>query len=92
VLEDPEVDTVVKGYRKLVQKHPNHELLGTRVGDKYEWQTTSQVLEKAELISLGMKALNLAPEVDADGETMRFMGIQSKNRLEWVLFFIANML
>lgn len=35
--------------------------------------------------------LNLAPEVEAEGTMWRFMGIQSKNRAEWVITNLANM-
>jgi len=37
--------------------------------------------------------LGLIPEVEGEneGEMMRFMGIQSKNRVEWALCHTANM-
>ncbi len=38
-----------------------------------------------------MLQLGLVPERDAEGQTWRFMGIQSKNRKEWYLLHIANM-
>lgn len=36
-------------------------------------------------------ALNLAPEIEAEGTMWRFIGIQSKNRPEWVTTNLANM-
>ena len=33
----------------------------------------------------------MIPEVHADGEAWRFVGIQSKNRVEWTLIHLANM-
>lgn len=38
-----------------------------------------------------MKKLNLLPDVSGEGQTWRFLGIQSKNRREWFLFHLANM-
>jgi len=35
--------------------------------------------------------LNLSPEIEAEGETWKFMGIYAKNREEWALTAIANM-
>ena len=36
-------------------------------------------------------ALDLCPEVMAEGMPWRFLGIQSKNRKEWFLLHLANM-
>ena len=35
--------------------------------------------------------LNLCPEVEAEGQKWRFLGLQSKNRKEWTISHIANM-
>jgi hypothetical protein len=37
-----------------------------------------------------MKEFNLAPEVEAEDTTFKFIGIQSKNRADWVLTHLAN--
>ena len=52
--------------------------------------TLHEVSEKAQEIASGCKALDLVPEVEAEGLTWRFIGIQSKNRKEWVMQHIAN--
>ena len=31
------VDTILKGFKRNVERIPNNDMLGTRVGDKYEW-------------------------------------------------------
>jgi hypothetical protein len=36
-------------------------------------------------LASGCMALDLVPEVQAEGTTFRFIGIQSKNRKEWFL-------
>jgi long-chain acyl-CoA synthetase len=36
--------------------------------------------------------LNLSPKIDAEGETWKFMGIYAKNREEWAMTAIANMM
>lgn len=38
-----------------------------------------------------MIALNLAPDIEAEDTTYRFIGIQSKNRAEWVISHLANL-
>ena len=53
--------------------------------------TLKEVSETAQNIAAGCMALDLVPEVEAEGTTYRFIGIQSKNRLEWNLQHIANM-
>jgi hypothetical protein len=35
----PGCDTLFKALESNYQRIPNHEWLGTRVGDKYEWMT-----------------------------------------------------
>lgn len=87
----PGVNTLYKGMMRNMERIPNHDMLGTRVGDTYEWNTWREVLSMAEDLSHGMMALELAPEVQAEGKTWRFMGIQSKNRKEWVITNIAGM-
>lgn len=51
------------------------------------------MVERTELLSYGTHALNLVPEVEGegDGKKYKFMGIQSKNRLEWSLLNVAGM-
>lgn len=56
----------------------------------YEWQTWSEVEDKAKNIGFGIMAFNLAPVVEAEGQNYRFIGIQSKNRAEWVITHLAN--
>lgn len=86
----PGVDTLFKAVQRNYDRIPNNEWLGTRVGDKYEWMSWKESLEYAQTISYGIKALGLCPEVEGDGRTYRFLGIQSKNRKEWVLTHVAN--
>ena len=65
-------------------------MLGTRVGKAYKWQTWKEVEEKSRHISYGLIALNLAPDINAEDTVYRFIGIQSKNRAEWVISHLAN--
>ena len=59
----PGVDTLLKGFKRNVERIPNNDMLGTRVGDKYEWQTWAQVDERAKHISYGLLAFGLIPDV-----------------------------
>ena len=58
---------------------------------EYKWDTISQVVDQAKALSKGMRKLNLLPDVEGEGRSWRFLGIQSKNRREWFLFHLANM-
>lgn len=40
---------------------------------------------------MGIKMLNLCPSFEAEGQEYSMIGIQSKNRKEWVLTNIAGM-
>ena len=87
----PGHDTLLKMLRRQVQRIPNHDVLGTRVGDKYEWLTWSELNEIVENLSYGIAAAGLTPEVEAEGKTWKFMGIQSKNRKEWQFVNMSGM-
>ena len=89
-LPHPGVDTLFKAVQRNYDRIPNNEWLGTRVGDKYEWMSWKDSLDYAQILSYGIKKLGLCPEVEGDGQTFRFLGIQSKNRKEWVLTHVAN--
>ena len=58
-------------------------MLGTRVGNEYKWMTWNQVDDKCKHISFGINALDLAPDIHAENQIYKFIGIQSKNRAEW---------
>lgn len=90
VLPHPGVDTLFKAMARNLERIPNKPWLGTRVGDKYEWITWKEAMDLSQNLSYGMMELGLAPEVEGEGKTWRFMGIQSKNRKEWVLTHAAD--
>ena len=62
------------------------------MGDKYEWMTLTDVDIAIKQIAAGFVKMDLIPEMEAEGTTWRFMGVQSKNRKEWYLTHLANML
>jgi long-chain acyl-CoA synthetase len=53
--------------------------------------TFKEVSEYSRTLSLGYVKLGMIPEVQAEGKTWRFLGIQSNNRKEWALTHFANM-
>jgi long-subunit acyl-CoA synthetase (AMP-forming) len=75
--------------------NPNKEMMGTKVAAgtswKYTWITVSQAQKTAKQLAAGLLAMDLCPEVVAEGIPWRFLGIQSKNRKEWFLLHLANM-
>jgi hypothetical protein len=87
----PGIDTLFKACQRNYEKIPNNEWLGTRVGDKYEWMTWRDSIDTARNISYAIMKLGLCPEIEGEGEMWRFMGIQAKNRAEWVLTHVAGM-
>ena len=85
------VDTLYRALQRNVKRIPNHDLMGTRVGDKYEWMTVRDFSDLAENLSYGIMDLNLCPCIEAEGKSdWRFIGIQSKNRKEWNMTNMAG--
>ena len=66
-------------------------MLGTRVGDKYEWMTWKQLDEACCAFAHGVMAEGLVPQVEGEGKMWRFMGVQAKNRKEWQIVNLAGM-
>ena len=66
-------------------------MLGTQVNGKYEWMTIQETSQAARNFAAGVRKLDLAPEVEGEGQLWRFIGIQSKNRKEWGIAHLANM-
>jgi len=85
------VETLYHGLQRNLKRIPNHDLIGTRVGAKYEWLTVRDFADLSENLSYGIMDLNLAPAVEAEGKAdWRFIGIQAKNRKEWMITNMAN--
>lgn len=57
------VDTIKKALYRNVEKNPNADYLGTRVGDEYQWATFRDVASLAEHLSYGIVALDLVPTI-----------------------------
>ena len=81
-----------------LEKIPNDDFLGTREYDpkekkygKYIWKSRTQIYHLAKLFLYGITKFNLCPEISVDdeilgkGKKMRFMGIYSQNREEWII-------
>jgi long-subunit acyl-CoA synthetase (AMP-forming) len=52
--------------------------------------TWKETIDTARNISYAIMELGLCPEIEGDGSTWRFMGIQAKNRKEWILTHVAD--
>lgn len=91
VLEHPDVDTMYKALKRTVERIPNNDWLGTRVGNEYKWITFRDGHEMAEALSLGIRHLELCPSIEAEDREWKFMGIISRNRWEWVITHVAGM-
>lgn len=69
------VDTLYKALQRNVKLIPNHRWFGTRNGNRYEWLSIKQVADIAEHLSYGIVKLGLVPEILAEGEYWKFLGI-----------------
>jgi long-chain acyl-CoA synthetase len=85
----------IEYYMKL---RPNSKFLGTREYfpnekkyGKYIWKSWAEVYKISQYFLYGITKMNLCPEITFNDETlggeksMRFMGIYSKNREEWLI-------
>ena len=67
-VEDPQVDTLFKAFKKNIQLRPQHKWLGTRFAYEYMWQTFQEIGDIAENLSYGLISLGLVPEISCEGE------------------------
>jgi len=49
-----------------VKRIPNSDMLGTLVGDHYEWMSQRDMAKCAEFMSYGFMALDLVPIIQAE--------------------------
>lgn len=91
IVATKEVNTIYKAFMETVERIPNNNFLGTRVGDEYEWITFRDGAEISETLSLGIIDLDLCPKKHEEGRDWRFMGFMSVNRKEWALTHLAGM-
>ena len=76
-------------------KRPNSNCLGTRQYnpktkkyENYTWKSWAQVYDLATLFLYGITKFNLCPEISIDDDKnnkMRFVGIYSRTREEWMI-------
>ena len=81
-----------------MEKRPNSNFIGTREYNpttkkygKYIWKSWAQIYDLSKLFLYGITKFNLCPEVSINDDIlgknkiMRFMGIYSRNREEWIV-------
>jgi len=72
-------------------RNPSNPCLGVRrPGEQlgpYEWKTYQEVKDLATWFGSGLT--DLCPKQSVNGDTFQFMGINSKNREEWLILDIA---
>jgi long-chain acyl-CoA synthetase len=62
-----------------------------KLADKYSWRTFSQVKDEITALGSGIERLGLAPvKSQYRNYNLKFIGIQGKNSVEWILSDIAN--
>lgn len=65
--------------------------MGTLVNGQYQWKNFKECVDTAKYFASGCQALGLNPEVEGEGKSWRFIGIQAKNREGWALAHWGNM-
>lgn len=69
---------------------PNKKFLGQIKNNKIEWLTNQQVIEKAEKLGTGILQNNLVKEINEwKNYNLKFLGIYSKNNINYLLTDIA---
>jgi len=92
VLPAPGVNTLYKAFQRNLEKMPTAGLLGSKGVTEYTWLSWKETDAIARDFAAGCMALNLVPEVEGDGKMWRFLGIQAKNRKEWGLSYLGNIM
>lgn len=95
---EPDCETGYDHFKKTVRLNGDKNFLGTRILNPdrsygpYQYKTYKQVDAVATNISSAIQELQLAPPVEAEGQTFKFVGIFSKNREEWAITELACMM
>jgi long-chain acyl-CoA synthetase len=88
------ITTLLHIFERGHMLNKNNPLLGTRIRNKdgtlgkYTWKTWDQVFRMAVFLAKGISKLELCPlqvNPDGDGIDMKFLGIFSRNREEWII-------
>ena len=81
--------TVYQAFKHAISAFADKPCFGTRKnGDgPYEWITYAEVGKRAT--DLGAGLCDLIPQITVDGENYSFVGVHSKNRMEWMIADIA---
>lgn len=87
MVQNPFGDTLYETFNSATTRFSNLPYLGTRVKlesgfGKYEWLTYGQIHSKAQKIGWALAHLGFSKKNE---EGLSFLGIYSKNRLEWIL-------
>jgi long-subunit acyl-CoA synthetase (AMP-forming) len=86
------VDTLTKYFKRIAERIPNSDMLGTRKGDIFEWITYKEAYEMSESLAHAMLDKGLESSFEAEERMWNFVGIIGNNRQEWFLTQAANMM
>ena len=99
-LKNLPISTIHDCFKKNLEK-PNNKMFGYRAfkknskvhQDKFTWLTVKEIFQRAEKIGSGLINLNLAKEINEwKNYKLRFVGIYSKNTLNYFLSDIGSCL
>ncbi|MCQ2820170.1 MAG: AMP-binding protein [archaeon] len=95
----PGVDTMYKVFLNSVKLYPNKKMFGMRecinkakdLYGEYYYKTYKEVQQEVIKFAKGVSLLNLCPEIKTkENGILKFLGIYSRNREEWLISDIAS--
>lgn len=87
-------ESIYDAFLKHCASQGNNPFLGQRQKtgkQQYEFNSFNKVREEAEAFARGSVELNLCSKMHADDTDWSFLGIQSKNRIEWTTILLGSM-
>ena len=96
---EPGLNTMIKVFKRSVKHYPNRPMFATREKiskekeeyGEYKYKTYKEVDEIVNNFAKGIYGYNLCPESETrEHGKLKFLGIYSKNREEWLISDIAS--
>jgi len=93
----PGINTIWKAFERSVKEFGNRPFLGTRrfiSKDRYGeylWKTYAQIYQEVRDFASAIISLDLCPQIQSPNDgALKFIGIYSKNREEWIVADLAG--
>lgn len=87
---NPDHPTIQHAFEYAFARHAYKPCLGTRSNNgagPYSWKTYGEIKQLSTFFGSGI--IDMCPTQNVDGDSFRFVGINAKNREEWLVLDIA---